>query len=317
MNDFLKMVSNYFVERLGRVRTTVLAWLLSVGIVALIIHTLILTNLNRSALLYLCVPYGVSIIIALLRSYDEPTSIYKSYISHMLSATIFFLATSIILREGFICIIFFMPIYYLMVSVAYLAQAYYRSKNSDKLYSMTFPVLVLLMSLEGTHQSLSLPRDSYIEVSKIVPMSTAQIKDNLAKQFDLQKHRHWMLSIFPMPYRIEAGSLNPGDVHKIYTRYHRWFVSNTHYGEAELLIEDVSENRIKTKMLSDSTYFSSYVKVYGTEVTLKPLEVNRTEIKLRIDFRRRLDPAWYFHPLQSFAIEEMAEYLIKEVMIRG
>ena len=43
---------------------------------------------------------------------------------------------------------------------------------------------------------------------------------------------------------------------------------------------------------------------------------NRTEITLRLDYRRNLDPAWYFHPLQQFAMREMAAFFIDEVLIR-
>jgi len=126
-----------------------------------------------------------------------------------------------------------------------------------------------------------------------------------------------MIAIFPMPYRIDAGSLNAGDVHKIYTRYHRWFISNTHNGDAELIIKSVSDYNVKTEIRNDTTYFSTYLKTLGTEISLIPLSVGGTEIRLRIDFERRLDPAWYFQPIQKFAVSRMAELLIEEVMIRG
>jgi hypothetical protein len=170
--------------------------------------------------------------------------------------------------------------------------------------------------LEGTTETLSVPRDSHVVVTKAANLSAEQVMANIARPFDLQKDRHWMLTLFPMPYEIEAGSLNPGDVHYVRTRYHRWFVTNTHEGELHLQIVDVQPNRVRTKFLYDTTFFSSYLTPVGTEITLTELSPTQTEISLRIDYQRKLDPAWYFHPLQRYGVARMADFLIDEVMIR-
>ena len=54
----------------------------------------------------------------------------------------------------------------------------------------------------------------------------------------------------------------------------------------------------------------------GSEVLLTPAGPNQTKISLRVDYRRNLDPVWYFHPLQQFAMSEMAAFFIDEVLIR-
>jgi len=304
------------IQRFGRQRVVTLMWLNFVAVTALIIQILIRTNLHQSALLYILVPYGVSILIAWFRSYSAPKDKPESYLSRMVSATIFFIATSMVLQEGFICVLFFMPIYYLVMTLAYIWALLGKKDDKNKLSSFFFPVAILFMSLEGTNEMLSFSRDTHVVVTKEVNLSVDEVKANLAKPFDLRSDRHWMIAIFPMPYRIDAGSLNEGDIHRIYTRYHRWFVTNTHYGEAELLIQSVSENRVKTRMLSDTTFFSSYLKVYGTEINLDPISNTQTKISIRVDFKRHLDPAWYFQPLQKYGVTKMAEHLIKEVMAR-
>ena len=47
------------------------------------------------------------------------------------------------------------------------------------------------------------------------------------------------------------------------------------------------------------------------------VSASNDRISLRIDYRRNLDPAWYFHPLQQFAMGKMAEFFIEQVMVRG
>jgi hypothetical protein len=306
-------------ERYGRKRVILLTYLLGVGVVAAIMHFLMFNNLYHSSLLYVFIPYCISVVITFFRSYDEPKSRLQRFVSHILTALSVFLSTSLLVGEGFVCIAFFAPIYLIVITASYLISSVTDTHNNGRnnKYSLAVPVIVLVMSLEGTTASLSLPRDTFVEVNRSTTLSIDQIKENLAKPFDLNKKRHWMISIFPMPYHIEAGSLNAGDIHTVYTRYHRWFVTNTHEGQSEILIESVSANRVKTRVLSDTSYFSTYLKGSGTEISLLPNNRGGTDITLRIEYQRKLDPAWYFHPLQKFGVSKMGELIIDELMIRG
>jgi len=305
-------------ERWGRSRMISMAWFLGVGLTALLIHLLFVTGLDHSALLYMLVPYGISVVIIWFRKYTAPQTVTQKYGRHLVSTMAVFLGSSIILREGFICVIFFLPIYLLVISISFLfsIMAEKKSNRSSKQYVTLLPLLVVAMSLEGTIEPLTFPRENSVQVSQITSLSAAQIKENMARPFDLNGERHWMISIFPMPYKIEAGSLNAGDIHRSYTRYHRWFVTNTHEGFSKLLIKSVTDRYVKTEVLSDTTYFSSYLKIRGSEITLTPLDTGGTRIDLRINYQRKLDPAWYFHPLQKFGVSKMAELLIREVMTR-
>ena len=301
-------------DKYGHRRMTTVAYLLLIGITSLSIHILFIGGLGHSGVLYMLIPYSVSLLIALVRSNDEAKTTFGKYLRHMTTAILVFLATSVVLREGFVCVIFFFPIYFVLVSLAYLMMG--PAEDKTKLRTVVMPLLILALSLEGTSEVLTVERSSSVRISKQTTLSVSELKSNLATPFDLDKKRHWLLMVFPMPYHIEAGSLNAGDVHKIKTRYHRWFVTNTHEGEAELLIEHVGPESIRTKLLSDTTYFSSYLAMHGTQIQFKPLESGGTEITLQIDFERKLDPAWYFQPVQELGISKMAEFLIDEVMIR-
>lgn len=305
-------------NRFGHRRVTTLAYLLIIGVSSLCIETLFKGGLGHSALLYMLVPYSISLIIASMRSYEVADTNLKKYLRHIVTAILIFLATSIVLREGFVCVVFFFPIYFLMVSLTYGLREIRlrRSAKKNRLYSVAVPMFMVLMSFEGVTNDLSFERHSSVSISKKTSLSVDEIKNNLAMPFDLDKNRHWMLSIFPMPYHIEAGSLNTGDIHTIKTRYKRWFVTNTHEGIAQLLIKDVGTHTVRTELLSNTTYFASYLKLNGTLIEFEPLESGGTEITLHIDFERKLDPAWYFQPMQQFGVSRMAEFLIDEIMIR-
>ncbi|WP_395375754.1 hypothetical protein [Marinicella sp. W31] len=305
-----------FMQRLAawftRKKVYMLIYLAIVGIIALLMQFLTKVHLYHSSLLYILIPYLVSVVITVFRPTTAKT-LFQRYISHVLTALSILLSTSILIGEGFVCIIFFAPIYLIVVSFTYLVRAFSKDK---RIYSMALPAVILVFSLEGTLPSLTFPRDTFVEIKRTTALTKEQIKANLAKPFDLQKERHWLISIFPMPYRIDAGSLNPGDVHTVYTRYHRWFFTNTHEGQARLLIESVSDNKITTRVLSDDTYFTTYLNGHGTEINLLQNEAGGTDIVFKLFYKRNLDPAWYFYPLQKIGVKKMGELIIDELMLR-
>ncbi len=305
-------------DRYGDTRVDAVATIVLIGIASIVVRVLMEYRFHTSALLYVGVPYLISLALVFMMPAASDDKWWHKYRTHSLVALIVFLASSIVLFEGFICVVFFLPIYFLVVSIAFLFSwaAAARKKRNGTTFISILPLLVLVSSLEGTTASLTVDRDSFVVVSKTTDLQPDDVLANLAKPFDLQTNRHWLLSIFPMPYEINAGSLNAGDVHVVKTRYHRWFFTNTHEGELHLELVEVSDNKVRTRFVHDSTFFSSYLNPIGTEISLQQNESGETRVTLRIDYERKLDPAWYFHPLQQYGVEKMAEFLIDEVMIR-
>ena len=66
---------------------------------------------RNSTLLYLAVPFGISVLLSQLTSRSERPSLGWRYLDHLRDATIVLLATSAFLYEGFVCVLMFMPIY--------------------------------------------------------------------------------------------------------------------------------------------------------------------------------------------------------------
>ncbi len=83
-----------------------------------------------------------------------------------------------------------------------------------------------------------------------------------------------------------------------------------------LRIREVTPARVVTDFIEDTTYFSTYLTLHQSRIALEALGERRTRITLSIDYTRKLDPAWYFGPLQRYAMSEMGDFLIREVMVR-
>lgn len=308
----------YLQDKYGRRRVRMLAILAIAGLTSVVIQLLMYFQFGHSAMLYIAVPYCVAILITLLRPYDEPESWWQEYMSHSLSALVVFFASSVILLEGFICVLIFMPIYFFIVTFAIAATWISRKADSRaaKTRATALPLLVAILSLEGTSEGVTFDRESVASAKATTSLTAAAIMQNLETPFDLPDSDHWMLGLFPMPVAIEAGSLNEGDVHVVHMRYHRWFFTNTHEGQLALRIDSVSPQRIAVSFVEDTSYLSTYVRLIGSEILITTVDDNNTQVSLAITYERRLDPAWYFRPIQQHAIEAMAEHLIAEVLTR-
>ena len=312
--DLLEWLHN----RYGARRTAALATLAIAGLASLAIQLLFSLEYDHTALLYLAIPYCVAVLITLLRPYQEHDKWWERYISHSVTALVVFLASSIVLFEGFICILFFMPIYFFVVTLAFIARWIVETRESrrQKTYSTAIPLLVALFSLEGTTELTTVDRHNLATATVTTSLSPAAILENLAAPMELPDSDDWMLGLFPMPYAIDAGSLQVGDIHRVHTRYHRWFVTNTHEGEIVLRIDSVSPDRVRATYVRDTSFFSSYVRLIESEIRMQVDAAGRTQVSLTVHYERRLDPAWYFQPVQQYAMTTMASHLIEEVMIR-
>ena len=313
-DDWLDRLQN----RYGRKRIIMLGLLVIAGLASLVIHLLGRNNLGDSALLYMAVPYSVAVLITLLRPYGHHDHWPQRYLSHAVSALVVFLMSSVILLEGFICVLFFMPIYFVGVSLAFVAHAIADAWNARKgrTLSIAIPLLVAALSTEGTTKMTTLDRSATATAVVTTAMTPASLQHNLATPFELPESSNWLLGLFPMPHTIEAGSLAVGDVHRVHTRYHRWFVTNTHEGLIELRIDAVTPQHVAVSFVRDTSYFSSYVRLIRSEFRFAPGAHGQTEVTLEIHYERRLDPAWYFAPIQAYAMDTMAAHLIEEVLIR-
>ena len=294
--------------------------LFTVGIFSFLIRLILDSNFANSAVLYVAIPFLVSFAIFQFTEKPGGGRLWMRYLTHLRDATIIMLATSVILFEGFICVLMFMPIYYAFASIGFLSMAYPkrdRSHQRNKLKASIVPLAIGLLAIEGLSPSTSFERQNQVTRTVVVNASIDELKTNMAAEIELADRRHWFLSIFPLPVDVQAGTLNPGDVHKLDFIYKRWFFTNTDRGELHLRIDEVTENRVSTTVTRNTSYLSKYLKIQGTEVRFTTIGEDQTEVALTIHYERLLDPAWYFGPMQKFAVSQSADYLMDEVIVRG
>lgn len=290
-----------------------------VGAVLLLARAMSSIAVENSALFYVGLPFLISFALFHLVPRAEGDAVIASYPRHLRDATIIMLATSGILQEGFLCVLFFMPIYYIILSATYLVlwnEERKRRKSDINTFGIAVPLLLLATSIEGVTPHTSFDRTHSLSQTVVTDASIAEIKANLAIPLDFPKADTAFLSIFPKPIASYAGSLQEGDVHTLDFVYKKWVVTNAKRGTFKLRIDEVSDKRVRTSVVENTAYFSAYMNIDGTQIDFESLANGQTKITLTLHYERILDPAWYFDPLQRLAMQQSADYLMTHIILR-
>ena len=104
--------------------------------------------------------------------------------SILVGLTIALFASGIFLGEGWICILMAAPIFYGVGLIIGKVIDSIRQDSGERSHNR-LPSLILLpfllMSLEGTHESLSFPREETVVVEKVVPASPRDVEASWAR----------------------------------------------------------------------------------------------------------------------------------------
>ncbi len=293
-------------------------YMLILGAVTLLTRLVLDSRFATTSLFYCLVPYVIGVILYLFVPQPKGWSKPKRIARHLLATLIVMLASSAIIFEGFLCVLFAAPLYILFALLAFAVMPNRddpdRLKQADIFKVSLVPLAVMIISVEGLTDTTSFPREEVITRTHILNLTPEQIHANLARPVHLEEGRSKFLSIFPLPDRIDAPSFAAGQTHTAYFTYRRWGFTNVHRGETQLHIKTVEPLFVETEVRKNTSYFSNYLTIRGTQIKMTPQADGTTEVSLTIRYRRDLDPAWYFGPLQRRAISESADYLLKNIM---
>lgn len=285
---------------------------LTLGTLFAVYHILTAHKIANSAALYI----GLPLLLALGLSLTPQT---KTTIGGTLKwLTIAIFLSAIILREGFICILFAAPILYSIAAlVALLISLPERRRRKEKsvfkVPSTVAIAIIALSTLEGTSDKLSFERNNEVSVSKIINASTQDIRQQLTQTPSFTEPRPLFVKIFPMPTKISGNGLAVGDQRVLNFSYKRWIVSNTQNGTATFAVGAANDHYIRFDLTEDNSYISHYLTWQSSEVYLDPIDANKTKVTWTLKYKRELDPMWYFGPLQNYAVKLTARTLIDNV----
>jgi hypothetical protein len=211
-----------------------------------------------------------------------------------------------LLGEGYVCILFASPLFFLVGLVVGLIVDYGKSKQSATLSCLS--LLLLPLCLEGTVPELTFNRAQTVQVTRVIDASPQVVEAALSHSPRVDTPLPVFLRIgFPRPLSARGVGLEPGDLRTI------------HFAGAEGdppgdLVMQITERRpgyVRFETIRDSTKLTQWLKWTGSEVRWNQLDERHTSVTWQIHFERQLDPAWYFNPWERAAVSDAAGYLIR------
>jgi hypothetical protein len=215
-------------------------------------------------------------------------------------------------HEGAICVLLAAPLVYAMAhGVTGIVRLVRKSRGH---YALVLIPLLLMSSLEGVHDDLRLHPEQTVTVARVVDLAPDEVLQRLMRGPRPVPPRSVPLRLLgvPMPERIAGGGLALGD------QWHFHYPGGSHGSGGHTVAEvvAVAPGRVDFEVVTDSALTSRWLVWRRASLTWAPAAGGDTEVRLTLAYERRLDPSWYFGPLQHVLTREGAAHLLDAMAVR-
>lgn len=297
---------------MSRSQWSLIGLILALAVGRLAYALLVSHHLEQTAALFIGLPAILAIILASTSPARNATGVIIK------GMTIALLLAGLVLPElaaavgegvvvmvgvGLVCIIFAAPLFLSVGLVVGLIN--YIAKRIKGLYVIAM-VPFLILSAEGVDDRLAFPRAESVTAERVIPVSATEVERFLSRTPRFDKPLPIGLRLgFPRPVGSAGEGLQPGDRRIVHFASRR--------GRIRDLTLEVAERgwgTVRFQVLSDSTHIAEWLQWQEAEVRWTELDGGHTLMRWTLRYRRRLDPAWYFGPLERIAVQAAAAYLI-------
>ncbi len=266
-------------------------------------------RLEHTALVFIGVPAVLAAAVALFARPRSATGMI------VVATTIALMLSSVMFGEGFVCIIMAAPLFYAIAIPVGKVIDFHRDRDRrHRQHTARVCVMLALIvpcSVEGVVPGWEFSREATVTVERIVDGSPEQVEAALARTptFDRPLPSFFTRLRFPTPGKTTGQGLQPGDRREI-EFLHSAHNAGHHPGILTLDIRERAPGRVVFGVREDHSYITHWLSWRSSEVTWEPIAPGRTRVAWTLSYRRRLDPAWYFAPLERYAVGLAAGYLI-------
>ncbi|MBW8746629.1 MAG: hypothetical protein JF584_03585 [Acidobacteria bacterium] len=264
-----------------------------------IYHRLWRWGLGTTSAMFIGLPVVLAILLALTPKAKSAKGATVKGIAIVL------LAAAPLAGEGYLCILFASPLFFL-VGLAIAAGVDAERRDQGRLRAWAWLAL-LPMALEGVTPTLSFPRNESVTSVRIVRGSPADVKRELGAGLRPETPLPLFLRIgFPRPLAVQGTGLAVDDMRRI----HFSGAESDGPGDLVLRVAKSGPGYLRFERVSDDSHLRQWMAWEVSEVRWREVSPGRTEVRWTIQFARRLDPAWYFGLWERFAVKQAADYLI-------
>jgi hypothetical protein len=235
------------------------------------------------------------------------------------AVTVGLLVSLLFLGEGVLCVAMSAPLFYLVAVVVGKTLDKLRDDDTRAPYTLraSAPIVVILaMSLEGVHDATTIPRDAFVTVSKIVAAPAASVEKAIVQRPRFERALPELLRAgFPRPIATAHAAPRPGARWTIVFRGGEMRIDGLEprIGDLTLELVEYRPGVARWRALGDDSHMTHYLAWQGSDVRWTAVSPTETRVEWTLRYRRSLDPAWYFGPIEQFAVRLAAGYLIDAV----
>lgn len=288
-------------DRAGNGRAAMLMTIAGAVVAGLAFHAAQLAELNHTALVFVGVPALLAVVVTLLPRPGSVTGVI------MKSVTLAMLLAGTIFGEAFICILMASPLIYgvaLVVGRTVERQRAKMGRAGAAHVSLLVLVAAFVPAMEGVVPRAEFPRESTVRVSTLVSATPDEVRRALEgpMRFDRPLPRFLRLG-FPTPGATEGQGLQVGDRRSVVLRH-----GHHHSGKLVMEIRSAEPNHVVFAPVADDSYVVHWLTWREADVQWAAVP-GGTRVWWKLSYRRRLDPAWYFGPLERYGVATAAVYL--------
>jgi len=259
--------------------------------------------LKHSAALFIGIPVFMSISLASISNIKHIT------LTVMTGLTAGLIASFLYLKEGSFCVPMTAPLF--LISGFIISFSFVKLRQSNFTNpGYLLPVIVLaFLSFEGINNFTSIARTQTVSVTKDVYLSSYEIKQALSKNTQIIDIPALLSYGFPQPNKVTGSGINIGDRRSIYFSGGEGLP-----GTAVFEITKLTSDSIEYSLINDSSHISHWLNWKTSRVSWQEIAAGKTRVSWSINYDRKLDPFWYFGPIEKLAVNLAAETLLNNVI---
>jgi hypothetical protein len=288
---------------------TVIGLILAVSAAAMVFSLMRGTRYQQTSALFVGVPLILAIFTVFVPTRGSAVGIACK------AVTIGLLLSLLFLGEGIICVVMAAPLFLLVaVLVGKTADKLNKDVGKDRYRMRSWVMFMAIapMTLEGISPMTTIDRNVVVSETRIVAATPNQVASALIAQPRFERQLPFYLGIgFPRPTMTRID----GKTWVITMRGGEMKLNGLEPRAGTLILERDAEGPgfINWKAVSDDSHMRHFLSWESSQVEWTAIDAHTTLVTWTLRYRRDLDPAWYFGPMERYAVRLAAGYLIDSV----
>jgi hypothetical protein len=292
-----------------RARVTVAVVIVAVALASVAYRMFLGHGLQQTAALFLGIPTILALVVVF--GFSPRSAIGVAY----KAVTVGLLVSLLFLGEGVLCVMMSAPLFFGIATAVVALMDLAESRRHTPLSCLAV-LLLVPMSLEGVTDLTSFGRDELVTETRLVQAPADEVERALRREPRFDRAVPGVLRAgFPRPVasRIEVRDGTSWWIVRMRGGETRLNGMEPRAGDLVLRLVDATPGRFRWRAVSDDSHMTHFLNWRESVVEWTPAGPDATRVTWTIRYRRGLDPAWYFGPLERYAARLAAGYLIESV----